>query len=175
MSTLFGKDFFKVFHFFAQASPYFDAVLHRLCDNVSMKGGITASGDLDLSTLSGDQLVVALYMQMNQLDDRMSRIESKLDKSATADQLHQLSGRIDELSASFNAINDRVGDLERQRLALNAGFFGRLRQRLGDYAVTAFLLAVVVVAIGGIWSFIQNRQQIRDLQKEVRSMEDLVP
>lgn len=140
-----------------------------------MKGGITPNGDLDLSTLSGDQLVVALYMQINQLNDRMSRIEAKLDKSATADQLHQLSGRIDELSESFNAINDRVEDLERERRAVSSGFFGRLRNKLGDYAVTAFLIAVVIIAIGGIWSFWQNRQQIHDLQSEVRQMEDLIP
>lgn len=140
-----------------------------------MKGGITPNGDLDLSTLSGDQLVVALYMQINQLNDRMSRIEAKLDKSATADQLHQLSGRIDELSDSFNAINDRVEDLERERRAVSSGFFGRLRNKLGDYAVTAFLIAVVIIAIGGIWSFWQNRQQIHDLQSEVRQMEDLIP
>lgn len=140
-----------------------------------MKGSITPNGDLDISTLTGEQLVLALYMKVNQLGDRMSRIESKLDKSATADQLHQLSGRIDELSDSFNAINNRVEDLERQHRELNSGFLGRLRARLGDYAVTVFLITVVVVAVGGIWSFIQNRQQIRDLQKEVRSMEDLVP
>lgn len=140
-----------------------------------MKGGITPNGDLDISTLTGEQLVLALYMKVNQLGDRMARIESKLDKSATADQLHQLSGRIDELSVSFNAINNRVEDLERQHQALNSGFLGRLRARLGDYAVTVFLITVVVVAVGGIWSFIQNRQQIRDLQKEVRSMEDLAP
>lgn len=140
-----------------------------------MKGGITPNGDLDLSTLSGDQLVVALYMQINQLNDRMSRIEAKLDKSATADQLHQLSSRIDELSESFNAINDRVEDLERERRAVSSGFFGRLRNKLGDYAVTAFLIAVVIIAIGGIWSFWQNRQQIHDLQSEVRQMEDLIP
>lgn len=140
-----------------------------------MKGGITPNGDLDISTLTGEQLVLALYMKVNQLGDRMARIETKLDKSATADQLHQLSGRIDELSDSFNAINNRVEDLERQHRELNSGFLGRLRARLGDYAVTVFLVTVVVVAVGGIWSFIQNRQQIRDLQKEVRSMEDLAP
>lgn len=140
-----------------------------------MKGGITPNGDLDISTLTGEQLVLALYMKVNQLGDRMARIETKLDKSATADQLHQLSGRIDELSDSFNAINNRVEDLERQHQALNSGFLGRLRARLGDYAVTVFLITVVVVAVGGIWSFIQNRQQISDLQKEVRSMEDLAP
>ena len=149
-----------------------------MCHNIGMKDGIasiTPDGNLDLSQLSGDQLVVALYMQINQLNQRMSRIESKLDRSATADQLHQLSGRIDELSDSFNAINNRVEDLERQHQALNSGFLGRLRARLGDYAVTVFLITVVVVAVGGIWSFIQNRQQISDLQKEVRSMEDLGP
>lgn len=140
-----------------------------------MKGGITPNGDLDISTLTGEQLVLALYMKVNQLGDRMARIETKLDKSATADQLHQLSGRIDELSDSFNAINNRVEDLERQHRELNSGFLGRLRARLGDYAVTVFLITVVVVAVGGIWSFIQNRQQISDLQKEVRSMEDLAP
>lgn len=143
-----------------------------------MKDGIasiTPQGELDLKALSGDQLVVALYMQINQLNQRMYRIESKLDKSATADQLHQLSGRIDELSDSFNAINDRVEELERQRRAVDDGFLGRLRHRLGDYAVTAFLVIVVVIAVGGIWSFIQNRQQIHDLQSEVRQMEDLLP
>lgn len=142
---------------------------------MSMKGGITPGGELDLTTLSGDQLVVALYMQINQLNERMTRIETKIDKSATADQLHQLSARIDELSDSFNSINDRVEELERERRAVDAGFLGRLRHRLGDYAVTAFLIVVVVIAIGGIWSFVQNRQQIHDLQSEVRQMEDLLP
>lgn len=140
-----------------------------------MKGGITPGGELDLTTLSGDQLVVALYMQINQLNERMTRIETKIDKSATADQLHQLSARIDELSDSFNSINDRVEELERERRAVDAGFLGRLRHRLGDYAVTAFLIVVVVIAIGGIWSFVQNRQQIHDLQSEVRQMEGLLP
>lgn len=168
--------FAKVFHFSDLAITLNCQVFHIIvCNNESMKGGIAPNGELDLTTLSGDQLLVALYMQINQLNGRMSSIESKLDKSATADQLHQLSSRIDELSDSFNAINDRVEELERQRRAVDDGFLGRLRHRLGDYAVTVFIVAVVVVAVGGLWSFVQNRQQIHDLQSEVRQMEDLLP
>lgn len=144
-------------------------------ETMSGNASLRPNGELDLSALSGDQLVVALYLQINQLNQRMERIEAKIDRSATAEQLAALDSRVAELSGSLNAIDDRVTEIERQRKALDAGVLGRLKSRFGDFLATAIVIAMVVVVIGGIMSFAQNRERINELSSEVKRLEDLAP